>query len=163
MAAFFAFIERGIPQTEHRAIFALCQSPIERLAEEKCVEENTRRRDERDKSKKADKPMGILNLNSSDAEPELIFIKPLSDENQRLITQNGLFTRSMTNKSIESWVSENTSEEEGMALIKFLIPDSEREECLRTLNRMNINPLSLFPDLLGASKYCNLFSEIKNY
>ena len=163
VAAFFAFIETGTPQTEHRAIFALHQSSIECLSQEKCKGENTRRRAAREEYKKENKPIGLLNLINNDAEPELIFIKPLSDENQRLITQNGLFTRSMTNKSIETWVSENTSEEEGMTLIKFLIPDTEREECLRTLNRMNINPLSLFPDLLGASKYCNLFSEIKNF
>lgn len=164
VAAFFAFIETDVPQTEHRAIFALHQTTIENSANEKCTKENNRRSEQREQYKREGKKIGLLNSIGHVAEPELIFIRPFSDENQRLLNQSALFTRSMTKESIESWVSNNhSSGDEGMTLIKFLIPDTEREKCLQTLNRMNINPLSLFPDLSGASKYCNLHSEIKNY
>lgn len=164
VAAFFAFIETNTPQTEHRAIFALHQPTIEELATKKCIAENKWRSEERMKYKLEGRPIGLLNVIAVDTEPDLIFIRPFSDENQRLINQGGLFTRSMTQESIESWVSKHhLSDDEGMTLIKFLIPNTEREKCLQTLNRMNINPLSLFPDLSGASKYCNLHSEIKNY
>ncbi|WP_172592359.1 FRG domain-containing protein [Nitrosomonas supralitoralis] len=163
IAAFFAFIEIGDPQTESRAIFALHQS-VDSWSKDKCRKENMQHRKQREEYRKANKPIGLLNSISSDTDPELIFIKPFSDENQRLINQSGLFTRSMTKGSIESWVSKNhSSDDEGMTLIKFLIPDKEREKCLQTLNRMNINPLTLFPDLSGASIYCNLHSEIRNY
>lgn len=166
VAAFFAFIETDTSQTEHRAIFALHQPTIERVASIKCDEVNEQRRKQREESIKTSKPLSGLSaaMANYEAQPELIFIRPFSDENQRLLNQNGLFTRSITNEPIESWVSNNhLPDDDGMTLIKFLIPDTERAKCLQTLNRMNINPLSLFPDLSGASKYCNLHSEIKNY
>ena len=164
VAAFFAFIETGTSQTEYRAIFALHQPTIEEQAKEKCFNENLSRAEQREEADRMGRSLGILNLAKHHAEPELIFIRPFSDENQRLLNQSGLFTRSLTKESIESWVSSNHSAgDKGKTLIKFLIPNKEREKCLRTLNRMNINPLSLFPDLSGSSKYCNLYSEIKNY
>jgi hypothetical protein len=162
VAAFFAFIETNTQQTSHRAIFALHQPKIEHEARTKCDIENIQRKNLRDESIKTGK-LGLLNVANWEAQPEIIFIRPFSDENHRLLNQSGLFTRSMTNASIESWVSNNLSLDDGKVLIKFLIPNTEREKCLQTLNRMNINPLSLFPDLSGASKYCNLHSEIKNY
>ena len=164
VAAFFAFIETDTPQTEHRAIFALHQTTIENSANEKCIKENSWRSEQREQYMREGKKIPLLNSIGHVAEPELIFIRPFSDENHRLLNQSGLFTRSMTKESIESWVLNNHStDDNGMTLIKFLVPDTEREKCLQTLNRMNINPLSLFPDLSGASKYCNLYSEIKNY
>ncbi len=54
-------------------------------------------------------------------------------------------------------------DDNGLTLLKCLVPDIDRSRCLQLLNRMNINPLSLFPDLTGASRYCNLHSEIENY
>lgn len=166
VAAFFAFIETDTQQTTHRAIFALHQPTIEKVANKKCGVENKRRKKQREESIKTGEPLRGLSgaMAISDVPPELIFIRPFSDENQRLLNQNGLFTRSMTKESIESWVSNNLPPDDNdMTLIKFLIPDTERKKCLQTLNRMNINPLSLFPDLSGASKFCNLHSEIKNY
>lgn len=98
------------------------------------------------------------------AEPEVLFIRPLSDENQRLVNQGGLFTRAPAGKTLDKWVQENHVEDDkGYTLIKILLPNKDRNGCLQNLNRMNINHLSLFPDLYGASRFCNLFSEISKY
>ena len=94
---------------------------------------------------------------------EVEFIRPMSNENQRLVNQGGLFTRSPIGKDIESWVQENHKGHDGYTLMKILIPDKDREMSLRMLNRMNIHHLTLFPDLFGTSKYCNTFAEIDKY
>ncbi len=98
-------------------------------------------------------------------EPSLItFVRPMIDENQRLITQRGLFTRAPDNVPIERWVRTNFKETAGGAkLIRMSIPSTERDTAMKNLNRMNINHLSLFPDLDGAAKYCNFELAIKNY
>jgi FRG domain len=96
--------------------------------------------------------------------PTLESIRPAQDENSRLVNQAGLFTRVPLGKTIDSWVEENhagVSDEAG--LLKIIIPNMERPECLRTLNKMNINHLSLFPDLYGAGQHCNKSLRIDKY
>jgi hypothetical protein len=93
--------------------------------------------------------------------PIIEFIDPMSDENQRLVSQDGLFTRAPIGTPIEKWVAQTF---EGLAAPIFLrieIPDADRLTCLRALNRMNINHLSLFPDLGGASRFTNLKLELE--
>lgn len=95
---------------------------------------------------------------------EVEFIRPLSDENQRLVNQAGLFSRFPVGTNVQSWVQTNfKGKGNGFTLIKIYIPNKEREECLKSLNRMNINHLTLYPDLYGASRFCNLFGEIERY
>ncbi|HKP01854.1 MAG TPA: hypothetical protein VJU77_00705 [Chthoniobacterales bacterium] len=48
-------------------------------------------------------------------------------------------------------------------LYKLLLPSEERLMALRSLNRMNINFLSLYPDVEGASLYCNMTLELDHY
>ena len=45
-------------------------------------------------------------------------------------------------------------------LTKIIIPNSGREDCLKYLNKMNINRMSLFPDLDGAASYINCVWEL---
>lgn len=100
----------------------------------------------------------------NDRKPTVKIVKPLSDENRRLVSQRGLFTRGPNNMDIESWVNKyNTYKGGEMSLIKIIIPNSGIQDCLRYLNRMNINHSTLFPDLSGASDYCNKHLTINKY
>lgn len=99
------------------------------------------------------------------------FVEPFSHENQRIVGQSGMFTVSpegwtSDSFSLEDWVDDAFEDEPAKkALIKVYIPNSQlgRNNCLRSLNRMNINYLSLFPDLEGSSKHCNLKRQITSY
>ncbi len=92
------------------------------------------------------------------------FYRPLSDENQRLINQSGLFTKSPDSITIEQWIDNHfRSKPDEMVLLEIHVPNKDRETCLRALNRMNINYMTLFPDLYGASMHCNLRTQISNY
>ncbi|PKO67320.1 MAG: hypothetical protein CVU22_12355 [Betaproteobacteria bacterium HGW-Betaproteobacteria-16] len=166
VAAFFAFAELAADQTPNRAVFALHQPGVEGMAKLARLEEDERRKTRREQLKAEGKSTGLLEWAtiSAKAESEVVFVRPQSDDNHRLVAQGGLFTRSRTNLSIEEWVMKRQPKDDnGLTLLKCLVPDIDRSRCLQLLNRMNINPLSLFPDLTGASRYCNLHSEIENY
>ena len=82
-------------------------------------------------------------------------LDPLVDENARLVNQNGVFTRLTVGITIDTWVRENVTGEGDCPLVKVLIPSTDRVDCLRHLNQMNINHVTLFPDLDGSSRHCN--------
>lgn len=90
-------------------------------------------------------------------------ISPLTDENQRLVNQSGLFTRSPDDKKIIEALKEKYDDSDETNLLKVLIPNRERDKCLKTLERMNINHVTLFPDIYGACVHCNQALNIKNY
>ena len=91
-------------------------------------------------------------------------VRPKTDENPRLVSQNGLFTKIPIGMELESLVRRSfAGKHSNPILYKIAIPDVERTKILKALNRMNINYLSLFPDLFGASLHCNLRSEIPKY
>jgi len=120
----------------------------------------------------------------------LLFYTPLSDDNFRMINQQGIFTVSRSPHSVEEWVSHNyarvrqhleealeratsrRAEERlaldinsGWILLKVNIETSreDRKQILRALNRMNINYASLFPDVEGASLYADMQGDILHY
>lgn len=167
VAAFFAFYDDvSRDQTEHRAIFALHAPTLEGWATRKAREENRRRGEDEQVRRAAGLPIGgLMSAALFPAAPELVLVRPMSDDNPRLVSQGGLFTRlTAPNKVLEEWVTENhPGDDNEISLLKVLIPSGDRDICLQTLNRMNINPLSLFPDLTGASRYTNLHTEIENY
>lgn len=142
VALYFAFFETGDHVGKTRAIWAL--GPIE--------SKNREIRNESDKES-AETPPNILEV-----------IRPPQDENTRLVNQAGLFTRAPLGTTVDSWVAENFSGiTNRQILLKMVIRDVEREKCLKTLNKMNINHLTLFPDLFGAAEYCNMVMRIPKY
>jgi hypothetical protein len=165
VAAYFAFIETGQRQTKYRAVYALHKPTIEMKAVQiKRAKEQSIKKEISDIESGKNK-LGLLGraLLEGPVDPEIEFIRPFSDENHRLVNQGGLFSKSPSGKNLETWVQENFSGEEEYNLMKILLPTTDRDQVLKTLNRMNINHLSLFPDLYGASKFCNLFGEIEQY
>lgn len=94
---------------------------------------------------------------------KITFLRPLSDENGNLISQAGLFTKSPI-IDITKWVEAKFPRESTKVILsKISISNTNREGCLRALNRMNINHATLFPNLYGAGQYANLKSIIKDY
>lgn len=142
VAAFFAFAETGgRDQTDSRTVYALSIPQVTRKSED------------------------IIRATEAQLRPPVVeFYRPDSDENPRLLNQNGLFTRVYGDSDLETWViTEFPADWPYYVLIRISIPNTEREVCLRMLNRMNINHLSLFPDLSGASQHCNTQYAIDKY
>ncbi len=94
------------------------------------------------------------------------FVQPLSDDNARLVNQRGLFIKMPADFDLEDTLRQEVPEEcDQVLLLKIVIPENEsdRQDILKALNRMNINRLTLFPDIGGASSYCNAGVMIPNY
>lgn len=97
-------------------------------------------------------------------EEKLKFINPVFNDNKRLISQSGILLKLPLNYNLEEWNSKYIPEYIAeVLLLKIKIPDIKRDNILKSLNRMNINHLSLFPDLEGSSKFCKHSVEIENY
>jgi hypothetical protein len=92
----------------------------------------------------------------------LDYFSPMSSEHPRLINQRGLFTLDKSGEDIETTVQNNWKEGNPW-LIKIHIPNARRMDFLRGLNLMNINGASLFPDVDGAARFCNIGLEIPEY
>ena len=91
-------------------------------------------------------------------------IRPMQDDNARLVSQAGLFTRLPLGMTVEDWIKENFEGDTRVPrLVKIILPEEGRDQCLLSLNRMNINHLSLFPDLFGAGEHCNKALSIDKY
>ena len=144
VASYFAFLPDDIKFEEQVVVYALSRNGCGR------INKNLKSKPEKDASAQVD---------------TLDFIRPLTDENPRLINQRGLFTRVPSQTTVDEWIMSNFkySTSVGAPLLKIYIPANERVSALKSLNRMNVNHLSLFPDLDGASKYCNTSAIINQY
>lgn len=114
----------------------------------------------------------VLNKTHVEAEdkcPDVHVLEPRKDDHGRLVNQAGLFTYSSYGNTLENFLIESLQDEvlQGVDeheeagelaryLCKIYIPNDERDECLRHLRMMNVHHASLFPDLIGASNYCNI-------
>lgn len=139
IAAYFAFNDSAEPQTQHRVVYGLSATMVSR------------------KSKSLS--------DSGEPTQAMVFVSPLTDDNPRLLHQRGLFTRAPSGTDVESWVRQHFQGRttHPWILIKLIIPDSSRNMVLRSLERMAVSGLELFPDISGASLYCNLSLEIDDY
>jgi hypothetical protein len=133
IALYFAFIEPS--DAKERAVFALNTEELQELYLNERIEEDDR----------------IRLINSS------------SHLNPRVINQRGLFTFCPLPYSIEEWLQQKAIRHKKTILVKHILPNTSRDSVLRTLNRMNINPLTLFPDLTGSAQYVNLKCTIPRY
>ena len=140
VAAYFAFISDSSDNTDQRMVYALFTSAIEEKSD-----------------------WIRLSYAGHGRAPIVELVQPLSNENPRLVNQDALFTRGPDYQDLEGWVKHYFKRSKRGVLIKMAIPNSDREACLKSLNQMNINHLTLFPDLYGASKYCNLALDLKGY
>jgi hypothetical protein len=166
VAAYFAFIGASdSEQTKHRAVYALHRPTVESKVEELMGQEREAIKAKRAQLEAEGKTRTLAYVVAlSKPRPQVEFVRPLSDENHRLVNQGGLFTRAPDGQTLEAWVAKNfDGKTSGYTLMKILIPNRDRALCLRMLNRMNINHLSLFPDLYGASAHCNLHIQIHKY
>lgn len=111
---------------------------------------------------------------------DIKLFEPKKDDHGRLVSQAGLFTYSPHDATIENKLADilgdeeahgedlsNISEDEeayifAKYICKIYIKNEKQNECLKYLRRMNVHHGSLFPDLIGAADYCNVFiSEIE--
>ncbi|WP_316674982.1 FRG domain-containing protein [uncultured Tolumonas sp.] len=101
-------------------------------------------------------------LSKIKADYHIEFLRPYLDENARLINQRGLFVRTPDMMCINEWFL-SLSKEHYIGLAKILIPASEKRYALDSLDKMNINHLTLFPDLTGSAEYANyqMIEQIK--
>jgi hypothetical protein len=86
---------------------------------------------------------------------------PSGPVSQRLLAQSSLFLMMPECTDLETviekyWQSLRGHRHEHAPILKSIhIPSDGRRECLQMLNKMNINRLTLFPDLDGAARYVN--------
>lgn len=141
VASYFAYEEPFADNAPRPCVFALDQNLVDRRSRELSA---------------AHKGEGRA--------PTIEFVRPTQDENARLVSQGGLFTRAPDGETIEQWTKRAfENEPTKIALIKLTMPSGDRSAALRMLNRMNINRASLFPDLAGASAFCNMAQRIFRY
>lgn len=94
---------------------------------------------------------------------------PIGEITPRLLNQSGVFLRMPEKCDLETFVKTRFKKEctisRGDAarciLEKVTIPNKGRHACLRHLNKMNINRMTLFPDLDGAARYVDALWELE--
>ena len=137
---------------------------------------------EDDKDEKDNPYRAVYVLNKSflvdnETETGIRVFEPRKDHHGRLVNQAGLFTYSPYDATLENKLTDVLTDEDGFTdeelraasedeqpqilaryICKIYIKNEERDACVRHLRRMNVHHASLFPDLIGASDYCNILT-----
>ncbi|MDD4913204.1 MAG: FRG domain-containing protein [Sideroxydans sp.] len=108
-------------------------------------------------------------VEAADQCPDVSVLEPRKDDHGRLVNQAGLFTYTSYGNTLENFLIQSLQDEvlqdvpeddEAEVLSNYLckiyIPNEDRTDCLRHLRMMNVHHASLFPDLIGASSFCNI-------
>ena len=136
--------------------------------------------DDRDEKDNPYRAVYVLNksfLVDNETETGIRVFEPRKDHHGRLVNQAGLFTFSPFDATLEIKLTDVLADEEGFTdeelrsaseeeqpeilaryICKIYIRNEERDACVRHLRRMNVHHASLFPDLIGASDYCNILT-----
>ncbi|MGR3158634.1 FRG domain-containing protein [Vibrio vulnificus] len=104
--------------------------------------------------------------NAPQAGEQLQIVEPSIDDHGRLVNQAGLFSFAPYGEILESSLEKHLADsgvdiddvtEVAKYICRIHIPNKPdtRQACLKKLRKMNIHHASLFPDLIGASGYCN--------
>lgn len=134
-------------------------------------------KDEKDNPYRAVYVLDKSFLAANEMETGIRVFEPRKDQHGRLVNQAGLFTFSPFDATLENKLTDVLADEEGYTdealraadedeqpeilaryICKIYIRNEERDACVRHLRRMNVHHASLFPDLLGASEYCNILT-----
>ena len=88
---------------------------------------------------------------------DILFLGSMAHDNPRIIGQSGLFTFVPAHRPVDEWVVKRAEFERDPrpVLIRFLIRNEARLDCLQHLSALNIHERSLFPDLHGAARRAN--------
>lgn len=103
-----------------------------------------------------------LNAKIKNPNRRIRVINPLTNYNQRLVNQRGLFVKIPVGVDIERWVKPAESFAQ-VTMHKISFPDKIRNDALAALDSMNINHLTLFPDITGSSLHTNYQLEIEPF
>ncbi len=134
-------------------------------------------KDEKDNSYRAVYVLDKSFLAEHEDETGIRVFEPRKDQHGRLVNQAGLFTFSPTDATLENKLADVLTDDEGFTdeqlkaasedeqpeilaryICKIYVRNEERDACVRHLRRMNVHHASLFPDLIGASEYCNILT-----
>ncbi|MGL4224082.1 MAG: FRG domain-containing protein [Vibrio sp.] len=134
--------------------------------------------DQQDEKDNPYRAVYILNksfISNDELCPDIRVFEPKKDDHGRLVSQAGLFTFSPYDATIENKLTEVLTDEDfpdhelktategeqpgilAKYICKVYIKNEEQQECLKHLRRINVHHASLFPDLIGAADYCNIF------
>lgn len=134
-------------------------------------------KDEKDNPYRAVYVLDKSFLTEHEDETGIRVFEPRKDQHGRLVNQAGLFTFSPTDATLENKLADVITDDEGFTdeqlkaasedeqpeilaryICKIYVRNEERDACVRHLRRMNVHHASLFPDLIGASEYCNILT-----
>lgn len=130
IALYFAFIEPYDSQIEYRSLYSIHYTSLKNKQES-------------------------YNIAKSEYE-KFEFVEHFLGVNSRLLNQNGLFTKVPLGFDFEQWIGSNFQDRTKLPVFfKINISNKLRIQILNILDLMNINPGTIFPDLVGASLNAN--------